>query len=102
LAGDAGLDTDGGIAVGPTMATAADGILAVGDIARAHHDVAGRTVKYVAWGDGHDEVHVQRSGSGTTVRYGRNGRVVGVLTHDHDEDNEQAEADVHAGRPMPG
>ena len=143
LAGDAGLDTDGGIAVGPTMATAADGILAVGDIARAHHDVAGRalrvehwgdavehgrlaglalagapepwravpgfwstiagrTVKYVAWGDGHDEVHVQRSGSGTTVRYGRDGRVVGVLTHDHDEDNEQAEADVHAGRPMPG
>ncbi|MET0326225.1 MAG: FAD-dependent oxidoreductase [Ilumatobacteraceae bacterium] len=142
LAGSAGLDTDDGIAVDPTMATAADGVFAVGDIARAHHGVAGRwlrvehwgdavehgrlvglalagapepwrtvpgfwstiagqTIKYVAWGDGHDEVRVRRSASGTTVRYGRDGRLVGVLTHDHDDDNERAEADVHAGRPMP-
>jgi len=145
LADAAGLDADDGIDVDPTMATAADGVFAVGDIARAHHGVAGRrlrvehwgdavehgrlaglalagapepwravpgfwstiagqTIKYVAWGDGHDEIHVARSGSGsgTTVRYGRDGRLVGVLTHDHDDDNERAGADVHAGRPMAG
>ena len=142
LARSAGLDADDGITVDPTMATAADGVSAVGDIARAHHGVAGRplrvehwgdavehgrlagvalagapepwrtvpgfwstiagqTIKHVAWGDGHDEVRVERSASGTTVRYGRDGRLVGVLTHDHDDDNERAEADVHAGRPMP-
>ena len=41
----------------------------------------------MAWGDGHDAVHVERSATGTTVWYGRDGVVVGVLTHDHDDDN---------------
>lgn len=52
--------------------------------------IAGRTIKHVAWGDGHDAVEVRRSSSGTTVWYGREGVVVGALTHDHDEDNEVA------------
>lgn len=60
-----------------------------------------RTIKYVAWGDGHDDVQVRSSATGTTVWYGQAGRVVGVLTHDHDEDNERAEEAVRTGWSFP-
>lgn len=63
--------------------------------------IAGQTMKYVAWGDGHDEVRVRSSSHGTTVWYGREGRAVGVLTHDHDEDHEAAAAMVTAGAELP-
>lgn len=56
--------------------------------------IAEQTIKYVAWGDGHDDVHVVSSSSGMTVWYGREGVVVGVLTHEHDDDNAVAEAAV--------
>jgi 3-phenylpropionate/trans-cinnamate dioxygenase ferredoxin reductase subunit len=54
--------------------------------------IAGRTLKHVAWGDGYDAAVATTRGDGTTVWYGRDGVVVGVLTHDHDEDNERAAA----------
>jgi 3-phenylpropionate/trans-cinnamate dioxygenase ferredoxin reductase subunit len=49
--------------------------------------IAGHTLKHVAWGDGYDAVQVVRSAHGMTCWYGRDGVVVGVLTHDHDDDD---------------
>jgi NADPH-dependent 2,4-dienoyl-CoA reductase/sulfur reductase-like enzyme len=49
-----------------------------------------RTLKYAAWGDGYEQARIQRRDDGAfTVWYGRQGRVVGVLTHDTDEDYER-------------
>jgi NADPH-dependent 2,4-dienoyl-CoA reductase/sulfur reductase-like enzyme len=48
--------------------------------------IGDRTLKYVAWGDGHDDVELEHHGAAFTVRYRRDGRLVGVLTHDRDED----------------
>ena len=144
LAASIGLvdDEESGVVVTPTMATAANGVLAVGDIARPWHPVAGRhlrvehwgdaeshgtvagrwlagehepwsappgfwstiageTIKHVAWGDGYDAVRVVRSTSGETFWYGRDGVVVGVLTHGHDEDADIAAAAVAEGWSMP-
>jgi len=48
-------------------------------------------------GIGFDAIKVRTSSAGTTVWYGRDGRVVGVLSHDHDEDIERAEEAVGVG-----
>ena len=144
LAASVGLvdDARAGVAVSATMQTAADGVLAIGDIAMAWHPtarrslrvehwgdaeghgrtagrslagstepwtnppgfwstIAGETIKHVAWGDGYDELRVVRSPSGETFWYGREGVVVGVLTHGHDEDADRAAAAVGEGWPMP-
>jgi NADPH-dependent 2,4-dienoyl-CoA reductase/sulfur reductase-like enzyme len=43
------------------------------------------TLKYAAWGDGFDETRFEPGRDGAfTVWYGRDGRLVGVLTHDDD------------------
>lgn len=50
-----------------------------------------RTIKQIAWGDGFDRVEVSERGDGAfTARYGRDGRLVGVLTHGADSDYEEA------------
>jgi hypothetical protein len=48
--------------------------------------IGDRTLKYAAWGDGHDEVEVDGDGEAFTAWYRRDGRLVGVLTHDRDGD----------------
>ena len=49
-----------------------------------------RTLKYAAWGDGYDEARMERGDDGAfTVWYGRDGRLVGVLTHQVDDDYER-------------
>lgn len=48
-----------------------------------------RTLKYAAWGDGFEEQRMERHGDGFTVRYGREGKLVGVLAYEADEDYEQ-------------
>jgi 3-phenylpropionate/trans-cinnamate dioxygenase ferredoxin reductase component len=63
--------------------------------------IAGETIKHVAWGDGYDDVRVVRSSAGETCWYGRDGVVVGVLTHGHDEDAELAPVAVGEAWPMP-
>ena len=50
--------------------------------------IGSRTLKYAAWGDGFDESRMERHGDGFTVRYGREGKLVGVLTHQADDDYE--------------
>jgi len=60
--------------------------------------IASRTLKYVAWGDGFDELDFIDHGEGAfTVRYGLDGILVGVLTHDRDEDYERGQQQVAAG-----
>jgi 3-phenylpropionate/trans-cinnamate dioxygenase ferredoxin reductase subunit len=62
-----------------------------------------RTLKYKAWGDGFDDIRfVEHAGGAFTVYYGKAGRIVGVLSHEHDEDYEAAGDMIADGRPMPG
>jgi NADPH-dependent 2,4-dienoyl-CoA reductase/sulfur reductase-like enzyme len=60
-----------------------------------------RTLKQRAWGDGWDEVRVDGDGDGFTAWYGRDGRLVGVLTHERDRDYERGGDLVAAGAPLP-
>ena len=55
-------------------------------------EIGDHTLKYQAWGDGFDDVRfVSHQGGGFTAWYVRDGRVVGVLTSDADEDYERGE-----------
>jgi 3-phenylpropionate/trans-cinnamate dioxygenase ferredoxin reductase component len=55
-------------------------------------EIGDRTLKYHAWGDGFDDVRfVSHPGGGFTAWYIRDTRVVGVLTHDADNDYERGE-----------
>ena len=142
LAESAGLAVDGGVVVDSSMRTAVPGVFAIGDIAKAHNDaagralrvehwgdaetmgriagtvlaghaaswddvpgfwssIAGRQIKYVAWGDGWDHISVRRSASGITVWYGREGIVVGVLTHNHDDDLDVGTTLIRTGSSFP-
>jgi NADPH-dependent 2,4-dienoyl-CoA reductase/sulfur reductase-like enzyme len=52
--------------------------------------IGSRTLKYAAWGDGFDEARFESHGNGSfTVWYACEGRVVGVLTHEADNDYER-------------
>jgi 3-phenylpropionate/trans-cinnamate dioxygenase ferredoxin reductase subunit len=54
--------------------------------------IGARVLKYAAWGDGHDEVLFERRAAGAFVaRYEREGRLVGILAHDADEDYERGQ-----------
>ncbi len=65
-------------------------------------EIGTHTLKYAAWGDGYDEVVPVPDRDGAfTVWYGRDDRVVGVLTHDNDADYEQGTALVRRGGPVP-
>jgi 3-phenylpropionate/trans-cinnamate dioxygenase ferredoxin reductase component len=60
--------------------------------------IGARTLKYAAWGDGHDDVRFEPADDGAfAVWYGREGRVVGVLTHDCDESYERGQAMIAEG-----
>ncbi len=60
--------------------------------------IGDRVLKYAAWGDGHDQVRfVTHPEGGFTAWYGRDGVIVGVLTHEADEDYERGEQLIKAG-----
>ncbi len=63
--------------------------------------ITGETLQYVAWGDGWDEVTARRSDSGISVWYGKNGTIVGLLTHRHDDDQERGKKLILSGAPFP-
>ena len=59
-----------------------------------------RTLKYAAWGDGYDDLRIERrSGGAFTVWYGQDGKLVGVLAHEADEDYESGREQIAAGAP---
>ena len=60
-----------------------------------------RTLKQAAWGDGWDEVLLDADAGGFTSWYGREGRVVGVLTHQRDRDYDRGSRLVAEGAPWP-
>lgn len=62
-----------------------------------------RTLKYAAWGDGYDRARLTpRSDSGSfTVWYERDRELVGVLTHDADEDYERGQELIASHAPPP-
>jgi len=53
--------------------------------------IGGRTLKYVAWGDGHDSVSFEEHGGGAFTAWylDEAGALVGVLTHERDENYER-------------
>jgi 3-phenylpropionate/trans-cinnamate dioxygenase ferredoxin reductase component len=59
------------------------------------------TLKYHAWGDGFDNSRLVEHGDGFTVWYEADGRLVGVLTLDADDDYERAEKLIQHGEPVP-
>jgi 3-phenylpropionate/trans-cinnamate dioxygenase ferredoxin reductase component len=62
--------------------------------------IGSRTLKYAAWGDGYDQIRFEsHPDGGFTVWYGREGRIVGVLTHEADEDYERGAELVKRGAP---
>jgi len=64
--------------------------------------IGARTLKHAAWGDGFDDVRIVDHGDGAfTAWYGAEGRTVGVLTHDRDDDYETGRERVAAGAPLP-
>jgi 3-phenylpropionate/trans-cinnamate dioxygenase ferredoxin reductase subunit len=49
-----------------------------------------RTLKYAAWGDGYEQTELQpHADGGFTAWYGAAGQIVGVLTHNRDDDYER-------------
>lgn len=59
------------------------------------------TLKYHAWGDGFDACRLQDHGDGFTAWYETDGRLVGALTLNADDDYERAETLIHQGDPAP-
>jgi 3-phenylpropionate/trans-cinnamate dioxygenase ferredoxin reductase component len=56
------------------------------------------TLKYAAWGDGHDDARFEQHDDGAfTVWYSREGSLVGVLSHERDEDYERGREQIGAG-----
>ena len=65
-------------------------------------EIGERTLKYAAWGDGHDDVRVvDHDDGGFTAWYATEGVLVGVLTHDADEDYERGGSLVEEGQAGP-
>jgi 3-phenylpropionate/trans-cinnamate dioxygenase ferredoxin reductase component len=59
-------------------------------------------LKYAAWGDGFDRSRLQPHGGGAfTAWYGRDGTIVGVLTHEADEDYERGRSLIAEKAPWP-
>ncbi|MEZ0351087.1 NAD(P)/FAD-dependent oxidoreductase [Mycobacterium sp. pR1184] len=143
IAAEAGLQIrDSRIVVGSDMGTTAPDVYAAGDVALAHHEVAGRhlavehwqdasdqgaiagacaagwatkwvgvpgfwttvgdaTLKYHAWGDGYERSRLREHRDGFTVWYESGDAVVGVLTHNADDDYDLGERLIAERRPVP-
>ena len=62
--------------------------------------IGDHVLKYAAWGDGFDESRLEQGGDGAfTAWYGRDGKIVGVLTHDADENYERGRTLIADGAP---
>jgi 3-phenylpropionate/trans-cinnamate dioxygenase ferredoxin reductase component len=62
--------------------------------------IGSHTLKYAAWGDGFDQSRLEPHSGGTfTAWYGRDGKIVGVLAHEADEDYERGRSLIADGAP---
>jgi 3-phenylpropionate/trans-cinnamate dioxygenase ferredoxin reductase subunit len=80
-------------------------------VSAAWHEVPGfwstigqHTLKYAAWGDGYDVLSGDgpADGGGFTFWYGRQDRIVGVLTHEQDDSYERGRELISRGARWPG
>jgi 3-phenylpropionate/trans-cinnamate dioxygenase ferredoxin reductase subunit len=92
-----------GLAMGEVAGRTAAGEDAAWDEVPGFWSVIGdRVLKYAAWGDGFDRARpLPRDGGGFTVWYERDGKAVGVLTHEADEDYERGRELIRRGEPVP-
>ncbi|MBE1494622.1 NADPH-dependent 2,4-dienoyl-CoA reductase/sulfur reductase-like enzyme [Amycolatopsis lexingtonensis] len=92
-----------GLAMGEVAGRTAAGEDATWDAVPGFWSVVGeRVLKYAAWGDGFDRAHAfPRDDGGFTFWYERDGRAVGVLTHEADEDYERGADLIRRGAPVP-
>jgi 3-phenylpropionate/trans-cinnamate dioxygenase ferredoxin reductase component len=82
--------------------TAAGGEAAWSTVPGFWSTIGERTLKYAAWGDGFDGVDVREHGNGAfTAWYEADGRCVGVLAHERDEDYEAGRDLIERGAPVP-
>ncbi|WP_155543847.1 NAD(P)/FAD-dependent oxidoreductase [Amycolatopsis camponoti] len=93
-----------GLAMGEVAGRTAAGEDAAWDEVPGFWSVIGdRVLKYAAWGDGFDRAYPRpRDDGGFTVWYEKDGKTVGVLTHEADEDYERGRELVRRGDPVPG
>jgi NADPH-dependent 2,4-dienoyl-CoA reductase/sulfur reductase-like enzyme len=71
---------------GAVAGRTAAGLDAAWDAVPGFWSTIGRhTLKYAAWGDGFDTVSIDGGDGGFAAWYGREDRIVGVLTHDRDD-----------------
>jgi NADPH-dependent 2,4-dienoyl-CoA reductase/sulfur reductase-like enzyme len=56
-----------------------------------------RTLKFVAWGDGYDDSELHGDRSGFVARYGRDGKLVGVLANEADDQYERGREQIERG-----
>lgn len=64
--------------------------------------IGSNTVKYAAWGDGHDEIRFSDRGGGAfTASYSLRGVLVGVLSHECDEHYERGARQIAVGASQP-
>ena len=64
-------------------------------------DIGDATLKYSAWGDGYEHSRIVDHGDGFTVWYERDGVLVGVLTHNADDDYDLGGRLIVEGKPAP-
>ena len=62
--------------------------------------IGDKTIKYWAWGDGWDDLLFEDRGESFVVRYGKDGVLVGVLTHGSDEVYEEGRELIESGAPL--
>jgi len=62
--------------------------------------IGDKTIKYRAWGDGWDEQVFEEEGEGFTVWYGKDGVLVGVLSHGMDDDYKRGRGLIEHGEPF--
>ncbi|MEO7449332.1 MAG: oxidoreductase C-terminal domain-containing protein [Humibacillus sp.] len=60
-------------------------------------EIGEHTLMYAAWGDGWETVRVVEAGSAFTVWCGKEGRLVGVLAHDAEDDDERGQELIASG-----
>jgi 3-phenylpropionate/trans-cinnamate dioxygenase ferredoxin reductase subunit len=62
--------------------------------------IGDRTLKYAAWGDGFERSRLEQHRDGAfTAWYGRDGKIVGVLAHEADDDYERGRSLIAEGAP---
>jgi NADPH-dependent 2,4-dienoyl-CoA reductase/sulfur reductase-like enzyme len=62
--------------------------------------IGDHTLKYAAWGDGFEQSRFEDHSNGAfTAWYGRDGKIVGVLAHEADEDYERGREMIGRGAP---